>query len=252
MLNLNARFFSCQLYTPCPRMKRIIENKHPLAIRWFHWINFPVLTLMIWSGLLIYWAYHPYKIAVGDLTLISFFPNWFFKALNVPFRLAEGMAWHFVFQWLFIINGILYVGYTLISGEWRYLLPKRNSFGEAWQVVLHDLGLSKKVPPMDKYNAAQRIAYSAIIVMGVGSALTGFAIYKPTQLWWLAVPFGGYQSARLIHFALTIGYVLFFVVHVGQVAKAGWNNFRSMITGFDVVTDAPAKSETVTPVSTAN
>ncbi len=36
-------------------------------------------------------------------------------------------------------------------------------------------------------------------------------------------------------------FVLFFVVHVIQVLLAGWNNFRSMITGFEVVkTDAVA------------
>ncbi len=232
-------------------MKRIVENKHPLAIRWFHWINFPVLTVMVWSGLLIYWAYHPYKIEVGGVTLIKFFPDWFYKALHVPFRLAEGMSWHFVFQWLFIINGILYVGYTAFSGEWRYLLPKRNSFQEAWQVVLHDLGLRKMMPPMDKYNAAQRIAYSAIIVMGLGSLLTGLAIYKPTQFAALTWLMGGYQMARLIHFALTIGYVLFFVIHIAQVIKAGWNNFRSMVTGFDVVDSEPpvvnAESSTTQP-----
>jgi hypothetical protein len=33
-----------------------IEYKHSLAIRWMHWINFPLLALMIYSGLLIYWA----------------------------------------------------------------------------------------------------------------------------------------------------------------------------------------------------
>lgn len=216
-------------------MKRIVENKHPLAIRWFHWVNFPVLSLMIWSGLLIYWAYHPYKIQVAGYTLVTFFPNGFFKALNVPFRLAEGMSWHFALMWLFMLNGILYVAYTFISGEWRYLLPKRNSFSEAWKVVLHDLGIRKGALPVEKYNAAQRIAYSSIIVMGAGSALTGFAIYKPTQFSWLTTLMGGYEMARLIHFILTIGYVLFFVVHVAQVVIAGWNNFRSMVTGFDVV-----------------
>jgi thiosulfate reductase cytochrome b subunit len=223
-------------------MKRIIENKHPLAIRWFHWINFPVLTLMIWSGLLIYWAYHPYKITVGNVVLIQFFPDWFFKALHVPFRLAEGMSWHFVFQWVFIINGLLYVGYTAFSGEWRYLVPGKNAFRDSWRVILHDLGFRKTMPPMGKYNAAQQIAYSAIVLMGVGSALTGFAIYKPIQLASLTWLMGGYQTARLIHFALTIGYVLFFFVHVGQVIKAGWSNFRSMITGFDVVDEQPAVS----------
>ena len=216
-------------------MKRIVENKHPLAIRWFHWVNFPVLSLMIWSGLLIYWAYDPYKITIGGYTLLSFFPDGFYKALGVPFRLAEGMSWHFAFMWLFTLNGILYVAYTFISGEWRYLLPNRNSFSEAWNVVLHDLGIRKQPLPVEKYNAAQRIAYSSIIVMGLGSLLTGLAIYKPTQVSWLTTLLGGYEMARLIHFALTIGYVLFFIIHVAQVAKAGWNNFRSMVAGFDVV-----------------
>lgn len=216
-------------------MKRIVENKHPLAIRWFHWVNFPVLAVMIWSGLLIYWAYHPYKIQMGSFTLVTFFPDWFFKGLHLKQRLAEGMSWHFALMWLFTINGILYVSYTLFSGEWRYLFPKRGSFREAWQVVLHDLGIRKGPLPVEKYNAAQRIAYSSIIVMGIGSLLTGLAIYKPTQLSWLTALFGGYEMARLLHFALTVGYVLFFVVHIAQVVKAGWNNFRSMITGFDVV-----------------
>ena len=197
---------------------------------------------MIWSGLLIYWAWHPYKIQIGSFVLIKFFPQWFFKALKLPRRLGEGMAWHFVFQWLFILNGILYVGYTAISGEWRYLLPKRNSFREAWQVVLHDLRIRKTPLPVEKYNAAQRIAYSATVLMGLGSLLTGLAIYKPTQVWWLTGLFGGYEMARLIHFALTIGYVLFFVVHIAQVVKAGWNNFRSTDSAPDLDNPLPAKT----------
>jgi thiosulfate reductase cytochrome b subunit len=153
-------------------MKKIVK-KHPLAVRWFHWINFPVLAIMIWSGLLIYWANDVYKIGFGSTTLLKFFPTSFYKALNVPFHLAEGMAYHFLFMWLFFINGIAYVLYTIISGEWRYLRPKKNSFKEAWFVLLHDLHLRKTAPPFDRYNAAQRIAYTAIIIMGIGSILTG-------------------------------------------------------------------------------
>lgn len=215
-------------------MKKIVK-KHPLAIRWFHWINFPVLTVMIWSGLLIYWANDVYKIGFGSTTLLKFFPNSFYNALHIPFHLAEGMAYHFVFMWLFFINGILYVLYTVFSGEWKYLLPKKNSFKEAWQVLLHDLHIRKTAPPQTKYNGAQRIAYTAIIVMGIGSLLTGLAIYKPIQLGWLCAIFGGYKMARIFHFALTIGYVLFFVIHILQVIRAGWNNFRAMVTGFEVV-----------------
>jgi len=215
-------------------MKKIIK-KHPLAIRWFHWINFPVLAVMIWSGLLIYWANDIYRLGWGDRTLVKFFPQSFYDTLHVPFKLSQGMAFHFFFMWLFFVNGFLYVAYTFVSGEWRYLLPNRHSFKEAWFVVLHDLHVRKTAQPQDKYNAAQRVAYSAIIVMGFGSLITGLAIYKPVQFGWLCALCGGYEFARIIHFALTIGYVLFFLVHIIQVVLAGWNNFQAMVTGFEVV-----------------
>jgi len=218
-------------------MKRLVR-KHPLAIRWFHWINFPLLALMIWSGALIYWANAVYRIGIGHLTLLKMnFPQPVWKALHMNFRLAEGMALHFFFMWLFAVNGIAYVVYTIVSGEWRLLVPDRHSLREAWQVMLHDLHLRKEAPPQKKYNAAQKISYTLIIVMGLFSLLTGLAIYKPVQVNWLAALFGGYAMARFFHFWLTVGYVLFFVVHVAQVVKTGWNNFRAMIIGTEVVSD---------------
>lgn len=214
-------------------MQKII-HKHPLAIRWFHWINFPILFLMIWSGMLIYWANGIYKIQVGDTILFKFFPKSFYTFLGLSGQLAKGMAWHFATMWLFTINGILYFLYTMISGEWKLIFPTKNSFKEAWEVVLHDLGIRKTTPPQEKYNAAQRIAYTMVMVMGFGSILTGWAIFRPVQLSWLTTILGGYKLARIEHFALTIGFVLFFVVHILQVIKAGWQNFQSMITGFEV------------------
>ena len=47
---------------------------------------------------------------------------------------------------------------------------------------------------------------------------------------------GGYEWVRWEHFWLAVGYVLFFVIHVVQVARAGWNNFRAMVTGYEIVT----------------
>jgi len=190
---------------------------------------------MIWSGLLIYWANSVYKIQVGNVLIYKFFPKGFYEALGIPYHLGKGMSFHFAFAWLFIINGILYVAYTIFSGEWRYLLPNKRSFKEAWQVLLHDLHIRKFEPPQQKYNAAQRIAYTAIIFMGMGSVLTGLAIYKPVQFSWPTFLCGGYQAARLEHFMLTIGYVLFFLIHLFQVMKTGWNNFQGMISGLEVI-----------------
>ena len=218
-----------------------LEKKHPRAIRWTHWINFPLLAIMIWSGLLIYWANDVYSIGVGGWTLFHFFPDWFYQALGLEHRLAQGMAWHFTFMWLFALNGLFYVLYTIFSGEWRHLLPNRRSFPEAWQVLLHDLRLSKVKPPQGKFNGAQRIAYTGVIVMGAGSLLTGLAIYRPVQLAWLTAVLGGYQAARLGHLCLTIGYVLFFVVHIAQVVRAGWNNFRAMVAGYELVNREAAR-----------
>ena len=189
--------------------------------------------------MLIYWANDVYKIGWGDKTILKFFPDSFYKALNIPFRLAEGMSLHFVFMWLFAINGFIYVLYLIFSGEWRLILPNKKSLKESFLVVLHDLHLRKLMPPQKKYNAAQRIAYTVVIIMGLGSILTGLSIYKPIQFHSLTSLLGGYELARIEHFTLTILFTLFFLVHVVQVILAGWNNFQSMVTGFFVLKEMP-------------
>jgi len=96
-----------------PRLKLV--EKHPRAIRWMHWINFPVLSIMIWSGLLIYWGdsippySHPhqvYRIGIGSWTLVRLFPDWFWSLLNAPYQITTGLGWHFLVMWLFAANGI--------------------------------------------------------------------------------------------------------------------------------------------------
>jgi thiosulfate reductase cytochrome b subunit len=258
-------------------VERFLQKKHPLAIRWFHWLNFPVLFLMIWSGLMIYWANRVFlpnlKIfghSIGPLFPDSWYafdaprwwPHWLGWMLtpgtddngvahhylwNLSFRLAEGMSWHFTFAWIFAINGIAYVLYLIVSGSWRELLPKPAAFKEAILVVLHDLYLYRKPLPIRKYNAAQQIAYTGVIFMGALMLFTGLAIYKPSEQswaahlvgWWAAKPGGEvgvtpYSVARFLHFWTTMAFLGFFLVHVGQVVKTGWNNFRAMVTGYEL------------------
>lgn len=237
-------------------MTKQLEKKHPLAIRWLHWINFPLLTMMIWSGMLIYWANDIYGIRIFGYELFKFFPEWFYdisKAdlwgykipdylppwsyewARIPQRLAEGISLHFFFMWFFAINGVIYFLYLILSGEWRAIAPVPGSFKRALLVTLHDMKIVKKLPPQGKYNDAQRIAYTSVIFMGAGSIISGLAIYKPLQLAWLTSLLGGYEWARWLHFWLTIFFVSFFLVHVGQVILAGWSNFRSMISGYEIV-----------------
>ena len=84
-----------------------IEYKHSLAIRWMHWINFPLLALMIYSGLLIYWAdsqheglnaHRVYRVGLGSWTLFRLFPPWFYNNFDLKFQLARGLGYHFFFH----------------------------------------------------------------------------------------------------------------------------------------------------------
>ncbi len=93
-------------------------------------------------------------------------------------------------------------------------------------------GLDKEHPPQGKHNALQKQAYTGIILLGVLSVLTGFAIWKPVQFSWLTTLFGGYQLARYWHFWAVWLFVTFTVVHVFLVFTADPASLRGMITGW--------------------
>ena len=175
---------------------------------------------------------------------------------NFIFRFVWPRAWRGILRsrGFSRLTGLLYVLFLAFSGEWRQLIPKRETLGEAIQVVLHDLKIRRQPLPRRKFNGAQRIAYSGVIVMGAGMVLTGLAIYKPVQLALISAPFNGiggataYEVSRFLHFWITLAFCGFFLVHVAQVARAGWNNFRAMVTGYEIVTvtdnqDAPTRSD---------
>ena len=104
--------------------------------------------------------------------------------------------------------------YLARSGEWRHLAPGRSAIRHAVLVILHDLHLRAEKPTQGRYNASQRIAYSAVLVMAGILILSGFALYKPTQLHPLPLLFGGYQGARLVHFTMTLAIVGFFAIRL--------------------------------------
>lgn len=216
-----------------------------------HWINFPLLTIMIWSGLRIYWADRrdPFGVGIGWIGWhwFNLFPDSFNAKLDLDRQLARGLAFHFTFGWLFALNGVAFGLYLLKSGGWRHLVPERESLRDAARVTAHDLHVSKKpLPPQGRYNGAQRLSYSFILFLGAIAVLTGLAIYKPTQLSFLTAAFGGYENAKSIHFFVTLTFVAFFVVHIAQVALAGFSNFWSMIVGFELQdTPPPATKHTI-------
>lgn len=164
------------------------------------------------------------------------FPSW----LTIPghYSLAESRLWHFFFAWLFVFNGLAYVGYVLASGHlWRDLLPDAAEMrGIGPSIVDH---LKLRHPQGDaarRYNVLQKLAYLAVIfVLLPLVALMGMAMSPMLDAainGWVDW-FGGRQSARTIHFIVAWLLVAFVLIHVFEVIVSGlWNHLRSMITGY--------------------
>ena len=80
------------------------------------------------------------------------------------------------------------------------------------------------------YNAVQKVLYIVVILAGVSQVVTGLAIWKPVQFSGLTDLLGGFQGARLVHFAGMAVIVGFLVVHVALsllVPQTLW----AMLTG---------------------
>src|SRR5262249_20681441 len=140
--------------------------RHTLTVRITHWVNVLCLTLLLMSGLQIFNAHlalyigkqsdfdHPIlsitakernaRLAgVTNPGATSFtttgilgvskipgtdtpraFPSW--ATLPSGQNLAIARRWHFLFAWLFVVNGLAYLVYGLTSGHVRQdLLPSR-------------------------------------------------------------------------------------------------------------------------------
>ncbi|WP_037082721.1 cytochrome b/b6 domain-containing protein [Neorhizobium vignae] len=176
------------------------------------------------------------------------FPSW---ATIPSFQdLAAGRRWHFFFAWLFVINGILYLGFSLLSGHFkRDLAPKVNELSPRHlgrEVLDHARLRFPEGEEARHYNALQKLTYLAVIVILLPlMVLTGLTMSPGVDA---ALPalvdvFGGRQSARTIHFITASALVIFVIVHVAMVVLSGtWNNIRSMITGRYAIQEKGPKS----------
>jgi thiosulfate reductase cytochrome b subunit len=162
-----------------------------------------------------------------------------FQGHPAAFRLADwGISWeqagewgdrrwgrnhHFTFGWVFVINGLIYGGWSVSRRHFGAMLPRpaaRAADGE---------------PPARPYGRLQGTAY-LLVLFGLTPLLflTGlaqmpaFTAIAP----WLIDLFGGRQTARTLHVIATVALVLFALGHVGNVIARGFlREMRAMITG---------------------
>jgi thiosulfate reductase cytochrome b subunit len=151
--------------------------------------------------------------------------------------LAMGRRWHLFFAWLFVINGVSFVLYSLLSRHLaRDLSPTRQELrGIGNSIIDHVRFRYPTGAAARRYNVLQKLAY-LIVIFGLGPliVLMGLALspwLNSLFTGWVDL-FGGRQSARTLHFLAALALLAFFLIHVFQVAVTGfWNNLRSMLTG---------------------
>jgi thiosulfate reductase cytochrome b subunit len=174
---------------------------HPLPVRVMHWANAVAMLVMITSG----WGIYNDDVIIRGLT--------FSKYLRLGDWAAWSLNWHFAGMWLLGINGLCYLVYGVLTDRLRQrLLPIR--LHDVIQTVRDTLRLKIAHDDLTTYNAVQKILYIVAILAGISQVVTGLAIWKPIQFSGLVSLLGGFQSARVIHFAGMTVIVGFLVVHV--------------------------------------
>jgi thiosulfate reductase cytochrome b subunit len=163
------------------------------------------------------------------------FPSW--ATIPGPYWLSMARTWHFFFAWVFVVNGIAYVAYTIFSRHLaRDLAPKGVELVGIGASIKDHLRFRHPVGEAAKrYNVLQKLAYLVVIfVLLPLIILMGWAMSPGLDTLftgWVDI-FGGRQSARSLHFIVAWLLVGFVAIHVFEVIVSGlWNHLRSMITG---------------------
>ncbi len=206
-------------------------KRHHWVVRLTHWVNAIAITIMIGSGLRIFNAY-PRFARRGELfCCYPFEGKRFPEVLTFGGWLAGARNWHFAMMWVLVANGILYLAFIYLHGEWRDLVPRRGDLRDVREMIRFYLARRKDHPEQGKHNALQKLAYFTLPLLTIATVLTGIAIWKPVQLSMLTNLFGGYVWARYWHFVCMSLIVLFSIIHVFMVFAVDPYSIRSMITG---------------------
>ena len=189
----------------------------PAWVRVMHWINAVAIILMIMSGLQVYNASPLFK----SLT--------FSHSITLGGWLGGALLWHFAAMWLLMINGLAYLVTGFATGRFKkklFPISPRGVISDAVAALTFKLSHDD----LSKYNQVQRILYAGIITVGIVIVLSGLSMWKPVQLQYLTALFGGYDTARYVHFFCMASIVAFLAIHV-LLAILVPKSLRAMIIG---------------------
>jgi thiosulfate reductase cytochrome b subunit len=187
------------------------EQLHPLSRRIFHWIMALSTLVMIGSGWRIYNASPIFGFTFPEWITLGGDPDLSLARHGDP-GVASAIAWHFAAMWLLAASYLLFVLWGFVTGHFRrdYLPVGPRSFTTDLVAAVR----FRLVHRLGEYNAVQKAAYLGVLAGVAVMILSGLAIWKPVQTWPLELLFGGFEGARIVHFLVMTGIVLFLIVHI--------------------------------------
>jgi thiosulfate reductase cytochrome b subunit len=226
-----------------------VTSRHSALIRVTHWITALCFLALLVSGIEILIS-HPrfYWGETGNVLTTPLF------SLPIPssrrlvptgygYVLPDQNGWsrylHFQAAWIAVLTGLLYTISILFTGHLRKnLLPGQGDL--SWRTLSTTIARHLRFARPSEaeawsYNVLQRLTYLFVIfvlfplVIWTGLAMSpAFVSAVPATVTLL----GGQQSARTIHFFVSLFLLLFLLVHVVMVCLAGFRSrMRAMITG---------------------
>jgi thiosulfate reductase cytochrome b subunit len=176
------------------------------------------------------------------------FPSW--ATITTGYDLGAARRWHFAFAWIFALGLTAFMLMSLVNGHIRKDLHVRRA---EWspRALWNDIKNHARLRFGDDhggghFNIIQKFSYIGVIFILLPLLiLTGITMSPGMNAaWpWLLDVFGGWQSARSLHFIAATLMALFVVVHLIMVLLSGpINGIWSMITGRHVVTSKPEKA----------
>ena len=208
-----------------------MRARHHWVVRVTHWVNVVAFTAMVGSGLRIFNAYPAFARRGETFCCYPFehhpIPAW----LTFGGWLGGARHWHFAMMWVLVANGLAYLAFIYLHGEWRDLVPRRGDLRDSWEMVKFYTFRRPDHPRQGKHNALQKGAYFALPMLASLAVLTGLAIWKPVQFAPLTDLMGGYVWARYWHFLIMVALVALAVGHVFMVFAVDPYALRAMTSG---------------------
>ena len=228
---------------------RTVPSRHSGLVRITHWITTLCFLALLVTGVEIlishprfYWG-ETGNIFTTPLFKIPIPSSRSLVPTGYGYVLPDQNGWsrylHFQAAWVAVLTGLLYVISTFFSGHLRKnLLPgsgDRSWRGFSTAIANHLRFQRPSEEDARSYNLLQRLTYLAVIfvlfplVIWTGLAMSpAIASVFPSAVSVL----GGQQSARTIHFFVSVALLLFLLVHIAMIFLAGFRNrMRAMITG---------------------